>query len=113
MLLFLSADSPEPKGRKAVVMLTLRKLKEMVESPKKGEKKPSCKSLREGKCPVVAQKIIKNEVGIVTITVYKNGYVVYQAQNRVTVFPMPVVLFCHLYDAEDVIKYQSINQWEK
>ena len=78
MLLFLSADSPEPKGRKAVVMLTLRKLKEMVESPKKGEKKPSCKSLREGKYPVVAQKIIKNEVGVVTITVYKNGYVVYQ-----------------------------------
>ena len=32
-------DHPEPKGRKAVVMLTLRKLKEMVESPKKGEKK--------------------------------------------------------------------------
>ena len=62
MLLFLSADSPEPKGRKAVVMLTLRKLKEMVESPKKGEKKPSCKSLREGKYPVVAQKIIKNKV---------------------------------------------------
>ena len=88
MLLFLSADSPEPKGRKAVVMLTLRKLKEMVESPKKGEKKPSCKSLREGKYPVVVQKIIKNEVGVVTITVYKNGYVVYQAQNRVTVFPI-------------------------
>ena len=88
MLLFLSADSPEPKGRKAVVMLTLRKLKEMVESPKKGEKKPSCKSLREGKCPVVAQKIIQNEVGVITITVYKNGYVVYQAQNRVTVFPI-------------------------
>ena len=88
MLLFLSADSPEPKGRKAVVMLTLRKLKEMVESPKKGEKKPSCKSLREGKYPVVAQKIIKNKVGVVTITVYKNGYVVYQAQNRVTVFPI-------------------------
>ena len=43
MLLFLSTDSPEPKGRKVVVMLTLRKLKEMVESPKKGEKKPSCK----------------------------------------------------------------------
>ena len=87
MLLFLSADSPEPKGRKAVVMLTLRKLKEIVESPKKGEKKPSCRSLREG-CPVVAQKIIQNEVGEVTITVYENGYVVYQAQNRVTVFPI-------------------------
>ena len=68
-------------------MLTLRKLKEIVESPKKGEKKPSCRSLREG-CPVVAQKIIQNEVGVVTITVYKNGYVVYQAQNRVTVFPI-------------------------
>ena len=64
MLLFLSADSPEPKGRKVVVMLTLRKLKEMVESPKKGEKKPGCKSLREGKYPVVAQKIIKNKVGV-------------------------------------------------
>ena len=87
MLLFLSADSPVPKGRKVVVMLTLRKLKEMVESPKKGEKKPSCRSLRE-ECPVVAQKIIQNEAGAVTITVYKNGYVVYQAQNRVTVFPI-------------------------
>lgn len=54
-------------------MLTLRKLKEMVESPKKGEKKPSCKSLREGKYPVVVQKIIKNEVGVVTITVSING----------------------------------------
>ena len=87
MLLFLSVDSPVPKGRKVVVMLTLRRLKEMVESPKKGAKKPTPKSLREG-CPVVAQKIIQNEVGVVTITVYKNGYVVYQAQNRVTVFPI-------------------------
>ncbi len=33
MLLFLSADSPVPKGRKVVVMLTLRKLKEMIRVP--------------------------------------------------------------------------------
>ena len=88
MLLFLSADSPEPKGRKVVVMLTLRKLKEMIESPKKGAKKPTPKSLREGKAPVIAQKVIKSDTDLVTITVYKNGYVVYEAMSRVTVFPI-------------------------
>ena len=59
MLLFLSADSPEPKGRKAVVMLTLRKLKEMVESPKKGEKKPSCKSLREENARLLLRRLFR------------------------------------------------------
>ena len=88
MLLFLSADSPVPKGRKVVVMLTLRKLKEMIESPKKGAKKPTPKSLREGKAPVIAQKVIKSDTDLVTITVYKNGYVVYEAMSRVTVFPI-------------------------
>ena len=82
MLLFLSADSPVPKGRKVVVMLTLRKLKEMIESPKKGAKKPTPKSLREGKAPVIAQKVIKSDTNLVTITVYKNGYVVYEAMSR-------------------------------
>lgn len=88
MLLFLSADSPVPKGRKVVVMLTLRKLKEMIESPKKGAKKPTPKSLREGKAPAIAQKVIKSDTDLVTITVYKNGYVVYEAMSRVTVFPI-------------------------
>ena len=88
MLLFLSADSPVPKDRKVVVMLTLRKLKEMIESPKKGAKKPTPKSLREGKAPVIAQKVIKSDTDLVTITVYKNGYVVYEAMSRVTVFPI-------------------------
>lgn len=69
-------------------MLTLRKLKEMIESPKKGAKKPTPKSLREGKAPVIAQKIIKSDTDLVTITVYKNGYVVYEAMSRVTVFPI-------------------------
>lgn len=59
MLLFLSADSPEPKGRKAVVMLTLRKLKEMVESPKKGEKKPSCKSLRKENARLLLRRLFR------------------------------------------------------
>ena len=69
-------------------MLTLRKLKEMIESPKKGAKKPTPKSLREGKAPVIAQKVIKSDTDLVTITVYKNGYVVYEAMSRVTVFPI-------------------------
>ena len=88
MLLFLSADSPAPKGRKVVVMLTLRKLKEMIESPKKGAKKPTPKSLREGKAPVIAQTVLQSDTDLVTITVYKNGYVVYEAMSRVTVFPI-------------------------
>lgn len=69
-------------------MLTLRKLKEMIESPKKGAKKPTPKSLREGKAPIIAQKVIKSDTDLVTITVYKNGYVVYEAMSRVTVFPI-------------------------
>lgn len=69
-------------------MLTLRKLKEMIESPKKGAKKPTPKSLREGKAPIIAQKVIKSDTDLVTITVYKNGYVVYGAMSRVTVFPI-------------------------
>ncbi len=86
MLPFFPDDRSEPKGRKAVIMLTLKKLKELVDSPKRGERKLTFKKLRKGESPVVSQKVIQNDAGSVTITVYKNGYVVYQALNRVTVF---------------------------
>ena len=37
-------------------MLTLRTLKELIDTPKKGEKLPTPKQLRTGESPVVAHK---------------------------------------------------------
>lgn len=79
-------------------MLTLRQLKELVEAPKKGEKKPTNKSLMEGRCPVIAQKVIQSSSGRVAVTVYQNGYVVYQALNWATVFSIEEISGYH-YDS--------------
>ena len=38
-------------------MLTLRTLKELIDTPKRGEKLPTPKQLRTGESPVVAHKI--------------------------------------------------------
>ena len=49
-------------------MLTLRTLKELIDTPKRGEKLPTPKQLRTGESPVVAHKITGagvNEVHII------------------------------------------------
>ena len=76
-------------------MLTLRQLKELVDAPKRGEKKPTSKNLLEGKCPVIARKVIQSDSGKVAVTVYKNGYVVYQAFNWATVFTIEEISGYH------------------
>ena len=83
MLLFLSADSPEPKGRKVVFMLTLKELKKIVKVADVEKRIPSVKSLKEHK--VVVKEMINADT---TISVYDHGYVLYTAGNQSTVFPL-------------------------
>ena len=83
MLLFLSADSPEPKGRKVVFMLTLKELKKIVKVADMEKRIPSVKSLKEHK--VVVKEMINADT---TISVYDHGYVLYTAGNQSTVFPL-------------------------
>ena len=58
-------------------MLTLRTLKELINTPKRGEKLPTPKQLRTGESPVVAHKTTGAGVNEVHIIVYQSGYAVY------------------------------------
>jgi RNA polymerase sigma factor (sigma-70 family) len=70
-------------------MLTLKNLKEqLVEIPKKGAKIPTYKAIRESEVPVFIEKLVQCSESVVRIIVYANGYVVYQIENRITVFPV-------------------------
>lgn len=73
-------------------MLTLRTLKELIETPKSGEKIPTSRQLRTGKSPVVAHKVTGAGANEVHIIVYQCGYAVYEIGNRVTVFPVNLEL---------------------
>ena len=73
-------------------MLTLRTLKELIETPKSGEKIPTLRQLRTGKSPVVAHKTTGAGANEVHIIVYQCGYAVYEIGNRVTVFPVNLEL---------------------
>lgn len=69
-------------------MLTLRDLKKMIQTPENTEKIPTDKFLKERKIPVVVSKRIGNGEGMALVTVYENGYAMYQTAGRVTVFPV-------------------------
>ena len=76
-------DHPEPKGRKVVIMLTLKELKKIVKVADMEKRIPSVKSLKEHK--VVVKEMINADT---TISVYDHGYVLYTAGNQSTVFPL-------------------------
>ena len=73
-------------------MLTLRTLKELIDTPKRGEKLPTPKQLRTGESPVVAHKTTGAGVNEVHIIVYQSRYAVYGIGNRATVFPVNLEL---------------------
>jgi RNA polymerase sigma factor (sigma-70 family) len=62
--------------------MTLRELLEKVEH-NQGTVMPTAKKLREMNCPIVAQKETLNDS---TLTVYQNGFALYQVGKRQTVF---------------------------
>ena len=73
--------------------MTFKDLKKLVELPLyKEQRVPTVKALEVSGVPVVAEKILENHG---SISVYQNGYVIYRAHKRVTVFSLPVH---HIYN---------------
>ena len=67
-------------------MMTFKDLKKLVELPSyKEQRGPTVKALEVSGVPVVAEKILENHG---SISVYQNGYVIYRAHKRVTVFSL-------------------------
>ena len=66
-------------------MMTLKELRTLVGVAEKEDRVPSVKRLRESGVPVVVKEKLDEKT---EISVYENGYAVYQIGNRVTVFPI-------------------------
>lgn len=75
-------------------MLMLKELKKMVKPVEKNGKMPTAKSLKESGVEVVVKEKIDCDT---EISVYANGYVLYQVANRYTVFPL---MECGVYEYE-------------
>lgn len=66
--------------------MTFKDLKKLVELPSyKEQRVPTVKALEVSGVPVVAEKILENHG---SVSVYQNGYVIYRAHKRVTVFSL-------------------------
>jgi len=66
-------------------MLTLKELKNLVREPELGVKLPTARALRDSNSKIVVKEIMGNGA---ELTVYENGYALYQVKNRATVFPV-------------------------
>ena len=67
-------------------MITFKDLKKLVELPSyKEQRVPTVKALEVSGVPVVTEKVLENHG---SINVYQNGYVIYRAHKRVTVFSL-------------------------
>ena len=67
-------------------MMTFKDLKKLVELPSyKEQRVPTVKALEVSGVPVVAEKVLENHG---SVNVYQNGYVIYRAHKRVTVFSL-------------------------
>ena len=66
--------------------MTFKDLKKLVELPSyKEQRVPTAKALEVSGVPVVTEKVLENHG---SIKVYQNGYVIYRAHKRVTVFSL-------------------------
>ena len=66
--------------------MTFKDLKKLVELPSyKEQRVPTVKALEVSGVPVVTEKALENNG---SINVYQNGYVIYRAHKRVTVFSL-------------------------
>ena len=79
-------------------MMTFKDLKKLVELPSyKEQRVPTVKALEVSGVPVVTEKVLENHG---SINVYQNGYVIYRAHKRVTVFSF-----------RDCVHYKSNFWW--
>ena len=65
-------------------MLSLQELKQIVKTPCQGQKTPTAKELRKHGIAVIRQKLNKDT----ELSVYHNGYVLYEVSGSATVFPL-------------------------
>lgn len=94
-------------------MMTFKELKKLVDLPAYKEARvPTVKALEESDVPVVAEKILENHG---SISVYQNGYVIYRAHKRVTVFSLRNCVH-YKYDALEGaghhIKEEEFDEYE-
>ncbi len=88
--------------------MTLQELKEITQTPEQGIKMPTAKKLREnGKA--VAEKQIGNDT---CIAAYQNGYVLYHACGRSTVFSIHTC-GAYLYISNGISSYLPEQYFEK
>lgn len=84
--LLLFSVHPKPKGRKVDKMLTLKKVKELVEAPSHAKRTPSPKMLFEEGIVLLRRDFDQGS----HLTVYNSGYVLFSAGKRNTVFHIRV-----------------------
>ena len=65
-------------------MLSLQELKQIVKAPCQGRKTPTAKDLRKYDIAVIRKKLNRDT----EISVYHNGYVLYEVSGSATVFPL-------------------------
>ena len=83
-------------------MMTFKDLKKLVELPSyKEQRVPTVKALEVSGVPVVTEKVLENHG---SINVYQNGYVIYRAHKRVTVFSLRDCVH-YKYDAAEGAGY--------
>ena len=78
---------PQPKGRKAVIMMTLRELMNKADEAAWVERVPSVVQLIESETPIICSEKMGDEI---EVTAFQNGYVIYQNGTRATVFPIHI-----------------------
>lgn len=85
-------------------MMTFKDLKKLVELPSyKEQRVPTVKALEVSGVPVVTEKVLENHG---SINVYQNGYVIYRAHKRVTVFSLRDCVH-YKYDAAEAVKTKN------
>lgn len=89
-------------------MMTFKDLKKLVELPSyKEQRVPTVKALEVSGVPVVTEKVLENHG---SINVYQNGYVIYRAHKRVTVFSLRD---CVHYSETDLIYPAELQEEEQ
>ena len=82
--MFLYPGRPQPLGGRVVAMLTLQEVKQLIEMPGKSTCVPSARYLKDYGNVLLCRRIGKGS----KLTVYREGYAVYEIGKNATVFPI-------------------------
>lgn len=77
-------------------MLTLKELSFLIEDVDENIRVPSPRQLRESLIPVVVEERVDSHT---KVSVFQNGYVVYESNGHSTVFPFKICLNGYLYES--------------